>query len=76
MKQTVDFFKNKVAIVTGGGSGIGAALSHELCSRGATVIAFPFSVRLMWWLDRFNSSLLNPLHAKVLQNSRTLRSKQ
>jgi len=44
--------------------------------RNEAVIIFPFYARLMWWLDRVNSSLLNPLHAKVLQNSRTLRSKQ
>lgn len=29
---------DKIAIVTGGGSGIGAALSRELARRGATVV--------------------------------------
>ncbi|WP_281280631.1 SDR family NAD(P)-dependent oxidoreductase [Salibacterium salarium] len=31
-------FKNKVALVTGGSSGIGRAIARRLCDEGATVI--------------------------------------
>jgi citronellol/citronellal dehydrogenase len=31
-------FENKLVVVTGGGSGIGRCISHELCSLGATVV--------------------------------------
>ncbi|MEM7184409.1 MAG: SDR family oxidoreductase, partial [Spirochaetota bacterium] len=34
----MDKFKNKTAIVTGGGSGIGKAIASELVKRGATVV--------------------------------------
>ena len=34
----MSYFTNKIAIVTGGASGIGRALSEELASRGSTVI--------------------------------------
>ncbi len=33
-----DYFKEKTIIVTGGGSGIGRCLAHELCSLGANVV--------------------------------------
>jgi len=34
----MDYFKNQVAIVTGGASGLGLALSEELAKRGAKVV--------------------------------------
>ncbi|MBC2715631.1 MAG: SDR family NAD(P)-dependent oxidoreductase [Desulfobacteraceae bacterium] len=34
----MDIFKDKVAIVTGGGSGIGKALCDRLASQGADVV--------------------------------------
>lgn len=34
----MSIFTNKVAIVTGAGSGIGKAVSEELCKKGATVV--------------------------------------
>ncbi len=33
-----DYFQDKTIIVTGGGSGIGRCLAHELCSLGANVV--------------------------------------
>ena len=33
-----DIFLNKVAVVTGGASGLGAALAKELVAKGATII--------------------------------------
>jgi len=38
MKRGADSYDKKVAIVTGGGSGLGAALASELASRGARVV--------------------------------------
>lgn len=35
---SMDYFRDKVAIVTGGASGLGMALSEELGKRGATVV--------------------------------------
>ena len=38
MPQTANQFKDKIAIVTGGGMGLGRALSKELAGEGATVV--------------------------------------
>ena len=38
MIKAVDAFKNKIAIVTGGGMGLGRALCEELARKGATLI--------------------------------------
>ena len=38
MPQTANQFKDKIAIVTGGGMGLGKALSQELAREGATVV--------------------------------------
>lgn len=38
MKNSSDFFKDKIAIITGAGSGIGRSLSMELSKQGATVV--------------------------------------
>jgi NAD(P)-dependent dehydrogenase (short-subunit alcohol dehydrogenase family) len=34
----MDVFKNKIAIITGGASGMGRAVARDLCRRGATVV--------------------------------------
>ena len=38
METIMDAFKEKIAIVTGGASGIGRAVCEQLCKRGATVV--------------------------------------
>jgi NAD(P)-dependent dehydrogenase (short-subunit alcohol dehydrogenase family) len=38
MEIAMDVFKEKIAIVTGGASGMGRAVCEELCRRGATVV--------------------------------------
>jgi NAD(P)-dependent dehydrogenase (short-subunit alcohol dehydrogenase family) len=38
MEIAMDAFKEKIAIVTGGASGMGRAVCEELCRRGATVV--------------------------------------
>ncbi len=43
-KPVADRFKNKVAIVTGGASGIGLAITQELCREGAAVLVVDVSV--------------------------------
>jgi len=42
-KPVVDRFKGKVAIVTGGASGIGFAITQELCREGAAVLVMDLS---------------------------------
>lgn len=36
--RMADIYRNKIAVITGGASGLGAALGRELVARGATVI--------------------------------------
>jgi len=40
----MDLFKDRIAIVTGGGSGIGRGISQELASRGARVVVADINV--------------------------------
>jgi NAD(P)-dependent dehydrogenase (short-subunit alcohol dehydrogenase family) len=42
-QPVTDRFKGKVAIVTGGASGIGRAVSHELCREGTAVLILDMS---------------------------------
>ena len=44
----MDAFKNRIAIVTGGASGLGRALCEELSERGATVIVADINKQAAW----------------------------
>lgn len=48
----------------------------EAVARNRRIIVFPFYARVLWWLDRINSSLLNPLRREILRRARQRQAQQ
>jgi len=52
-----DIFSNKVAVITGGASGLGAALAKQLVAAGATVIIADIArEKAKKWLPHWESA--------------------